>query len=438
MRKNIKNLVGKISGLLAVMPDKCSSTLRNRLKSTQLRFSRPRIRSIPSTMLILILCMSVFMSMAPTVAQADGGDFSITHRAADPVDYPHILPGTVIAPIGNGTTPDALNLAEYGDAPGDSVTSLAPKNIALGQIVVYEYLIEAKSTLPATDPGIINFTYYWDAETENNGDFGYDENYGVIGAFVDTSDDGNLNLDGDENISAFSWSGIQNDADPLIDTIHGTFTVTGLDANDKVVVEVWVVLDKTIPSGVKNNVASGMINASTSEGDKINVGTNKIPLLQIGSFFTEKADISVIKYDEPDPVNLSEYLNYTLVVTNNALDVVANGVNATDVLDTNTTFVSANGAPYTINGNMLNFTIGALSPGQNVTLTINTTVKSTAPTNNDTSTNPEEGSATPPIIPYDLLNFVSVKAITSDDNPDNNTYYQPTNVLGNPAIDIDN
>ena len=67
-------------------------------------------------------------------------------------------------------------------------------------------------------------------------------------------------------------------------------------------------------------------------------------LLQVGSFDTADADLSVTKSDSPDPVVGGRGLTYTLLVTNLATDTVANDVMVTARYDPNTTFVSASGA----------------------------------------------------------------------------------------------
>ncbi len=144
-----------------------------------------------------------------------------------------------------------------------------------------------------------------------------------------------------------------------------------------------------------------------------------------------------MKTDIPDPVLQGQILNYSLVVKNNSPDTVANGVVVNDTLPSNTTFVSATGAPYTIGGNILTFNVGSLSPSQSVTINISTIVSNTAWATNDTSTNPEPGTPGPQPTLFDLLNKVTNTAITSDSNTTNNTYYQPTNVLpANPALTI--
>ena len=218
--------------------------------------------------------------------------------------------------------------------------------------------------------------------------------------------------------------------------IQGTFNVSGLDDGDQVVVEIWVVLKSTIPLKSSGTVSATVDSAQTASGDKINSGHQSTDINKIGQFFTNEADVSVVKTDVPDPVIQGQTLNYTILVENHSPDTIANEIYVTDTLDTNTTFVSATGAPFTQNGNTLNFSIGFLTPGQNATLTINTIVADTAWADNDTSTNPEAGSVTLPTI-YDLLNIVTETAITGDSNTTNNTYYQPTNVLSaNPALKL--
>ena len=400
MRNIIGNSVDKAMTALAVMFGVLSNILTDRY-----RLKTPRLHPA-----IQVLGILIVMFMIIPGALADGGDFSITHRAADPVDYPSILPGSVIAPISNGTTPDALNLTEYGDIPTDSVASLTPDDMGLGQIVVYEYLISVSSDTSAEDS--ITFSYFWDCEVTNNGDFGYDEDYGVIAAFVDTSDDGNLNLDGDETVSSFFWTANENDADPLSDEIEGNFTVSGLDPDDKVVVEVWVVLDDTIPEGTGGNVATGMINNAyvTDTGDTINVGTNTIPLLQVGGFFTVDVDLLIEKHDLTGPVVIGDTISYEINVTNNGPSV-ANDVSVTDTLDSNTTFVSASdGYIYDAGTHTVSWALGFLNSGESKIITITVEVDETAPTT---------GSE-------DIYNYVTVTTISDDIDLTNNQDFEWT------------
>ncbi|WP_321420771.1 hypothetical protein [uncultured Methanomethylovorans sp.] len=252
----------------------------------------------------------------------------------------------------------------------------------------------------------------------------------VYCAFVDTADPGTIDSGTPAKVDSYSSKLVGSGS---TEEIQGTLQVSGLDNGDNVIVEIWVVLKSTIPSKTTGNVQTELIDANTATGDSISTGKQTVPLLQVGDFFSSDADISVTKIDSPDPVVQGQQLSYSLVVTNNAIDTVANGIVVTDTLDSNVVFVSASNASapsvkYSHSGNTVTFNVGSLSPGQSVTLGVVSMVSPTAPTGNDTSINPEAGG-TSLLKPFDIYNKVSVTAITDDPTTTNNIYYQPTNVL---------
>jgi hypothetical protein len=64
--------------------------------------------------------------------------------------------------------------------------------------------------------------------------------------------------------------------------IQGVFNMIGLHSGDVVVVEVWVVIQDTFPeAGATGNVHSRLIDATTSQGDAINTGTQTIPMMAL-------------------------------------------------------------------------------------------------------------------------------------------------------------
>ncbi|MDD3246725.1 MAG: DUF11 domain-containing protein, partial [Methanosarcina sp.] len=382
------------------------------------------------------------------VAAASGGSYTLKWYAADPAvnhapylpTYAKLTPASLACPGSAGRYADPLTDAvAYGPTSSnlDAGTSLAPQDIALGQIVPYEMVITVTGST-APENGSINFTTTFNTNTTSGGNFGFDPAYMVYCAFVDTADVGTTDPGNNAKVDSFTSTLIGSGSSQQI---QGTFNVSGLDNGDQVVVEIWVVLKSTIPTGTTGNVQTKLDSAQTATGDTINTGAQTVPLLKVKDFFTSNADISVVKTDNPDPVIQGNSLTYNLVVRNNSPDTIANGIVVTDTLPTNTTFVSASGDTYIISGNTITFNVGSLSPGQSVIITIVTTVSNTAWANNDTSTNPEPGTPGPQPTLYDLLNFVSVTAITDDSNTTNNTYYQPTNVLPalvpNPAYTID-
>ncbi|MGB6044491.1 MAG: DUF11 domain-containing protein, partial [Pirellulales bacterium] len=361
-----------------------------------------------------------------------GGDYSIDFSAADPDLYASLLPGQVAVPTGRANDP-ITNAAD-----DTSVESLAPSSLALGQIVPFKFRISVDGGSPANDS--ITFVAGFETETNNGGAFGYDASLGVLAAFVDEGDP-NHSESGtgtDATVDNFSWM--------LVGTeIQGTIEVAGLDPNEEVIVEVWLVLQDSIMAGTTSNVQSRLIDADTSgtveSGQNISTGNQTIPLLKVQDFFSADADLSVTKSDVAmEPVAIGDTFDYTIVVTNNSTDVVANSVIATDTLDADTIFVSSSvndtqgfvttvshdGAP---TGGVVTADLGFLNPGEAVTITLTVQVGNV--------TNPTggvfEGNCNGA---EDLCNTVMVTSITDDPNTSNNSDDEPTGVAGNPAYTI--
>ncbi len=352
--------------------------------------------------------------LAPTPAAAVGGAYTLDFSAADPADYipPIPFPSNVtpIVGAGNGDTqiPDAYFISPVLGTEVN-VESLAPEDMALGQVVPFEIEITVSGST-APEDGNITFDAGWNIDTTSNNDFGYDDTIGVLAAFIDTGDGAHLDPDGDATVSSFSWQVVG-------DEIVGTFNVSGLDDGDVVVLEAWLVLDDSIPAGSTGNVQSRLISAETvaDSPDTINTGNQAVPLLRVQEFFSADADLSITKSDDPDPVQQGATLTYTVEVAN-AGPSIANNVVVTDTLDPNTTFVSATAD----NGGTCAYTtvvtcdLGAIVPGaeNNVTITIVVTVNDDAP---------YEGNP-------DLFNTVTVESITDDPDTSNNTADEPTDV----------
>ncbi len=385
------------------------------------------------------------------------GSYNIKLYAADPETnrapylptYPKVKPAAMACPTpsgGVGRAADPLtNAVAYGPTfiPSDldAVTSLMPKDLALGQIVPFEVEINVNGST-APENGTIQFVADWLAKTTSGKDFGFDPAYLVYCAFVDTADVGVVDAGGNAKVDSFS--GVVLGTGTNNERIEGTIKVSGFDDGDNIIVEVWVVLKSTISANANGNVQTSLqsaqtcTNASCSSGSKISVGNQTVPLLQVGDFFTANADVAVTKSDSPDPVVAGQQLTYSLVVINNSTNTVANGIVVNDTLDPNVSFVSGtwSGGTCTAASGIVTCNVGALSPGQSTTITIVTTVSLTAPMNNDPSTNPETGTCTAAGPGTDLCNKVSFTMITSDPNTTNNSDSEPTNVVANPAIDI--
>lgn len=216
-----------------------------------------------SAMLIAsLLCLGLPTNSAMAT---HGGEFTINSKAADPTTYDTFFPATKACPTG-GRASEPIPGAQHGT--GDN--SLTPSTMVLGEIVPFEFLIVAKAGAPADST--IELVATWDTVTTPSGDFGYDEAYLVYCAFVDTGDPDTIDPDGDASASFTS---------ALVgDLIQGRFVVEGLDPGDEVVVEAWVVLDRSAPPGVSGNVQARMDSAGTllPDEDTINVGAETVNL----------------------------------------------------------------------------------------------------------------------------------------------------------------
>jgi uncharacterized repeat protein (TIGR01451 family) len=387
------------------------------------------------TAVILALLVS-FLPVTPNgvdTALAAGGAYTLDFSAADPALYipPIPYPGGPTCPTGTGTDPIANAYHTLPAGGAGNVESLAPGNMALGQIVPFEIEITVSGDTSPED-GAIEFTAGWNTEVTSGAAFGYDETYGVICAFIDTGDGAHNDPGGDATVISFSWAWVDAAGPPAPDEIQGTFNLAGLDDGDVVVLEVWLVLDRTIPAGTTGNVPSRLVSGQTATGDTINTGNQTVPLLKVGQFFSADADLSVTKSDDPDPVPQGGRLTYTIVVLNSGPSI-ANTVQVVDTLDANTAFVSAtadNGGTCSASGGTVTCDLGAIVPGveNQVTITVVVDVSLTAPASGAASGDgPCDGSE-------DLCNNVSVSSITDDPSPDNNSDSEPTGVQTSTAV----
>jgi HYR domain len=161
----------------------------------------------------------------------------LTGRAADPLRN-----AVAFGPTGNQL---------------DALTTLNGGSMSLGQIVPFEVVIQA-SGAPGPERGTVEFTADWATHTTSNNRFGYDTNYMVYAAFVDYADQGTINPRYNARVESYHAKLINPGT--IDEQIEGTFRISGIDPGDRVVVEIWVVLDSAQPQG-GGTVAAGLISA---------------------------------------------------------------------------------------------------------------------------------------------------------------------------------
>jgi len=152
--------------------------------------------------------------------------------------------------------------------------SLAPEDLVLGQIVPFEaYITVNGSTQP--ENGKISMEMFWSTKTTSGSDFGYDGKYMVYAAFVDITH----STDPLENARVTKIDNKPNTAD-----FTSVITVEGLDNGDIISVEIWVVLQETLPNKIAGNNDSSFVRADTASGEVITKSAQTVPLLKPSDF----------------------------------------------------------------------------------------------------------------------------------------------------------
>ena len=400
--------------------------------------SRTRVACVVVVMGLTALLGAV----AASAAWATGGSYTIKWNAADPAlnrgpflpTYAKVYPPPSFVPVGRAADPAPLKNAVAYAPSGllDAVSSLAPKDLAIGQIVPFEVVITVGSPI-TPENGVITFTGGWSTYTTGGAKFGYDPARMVIAAFVDTADAGTT---AGATATVDSISSTLANANTTSEEIQSTIQLSGLRSGDRVVVEVWLALRSTLPSKAVGNVQSRLISAKTVAGGQsanIQTGNQTVPLLQVNQFYSQSsADVSVTKADSPDPAVAGSLLTYTLTARNNSSTTVANGVTLYDTLDPNAVFVSASdGGVYSSATGMVTWPVTAIAPLSTLQRTVVVRVGDATPTQRVTGFAPDaRGGTTSPANPTpDMVNRVTKVQLTPDPTPANDVWYQPTNVL---------
>ncbi len=214
---------------------------------------------------------NVTLAYSDTIVQ---GQYNLSFYVADPdtgtgpyaPTYLKFAPGSLPCPDSARLTGRALdplrNAVAYAtNGQLDALTSIGNVPMAFGQIVPYEVVIQASGG-PGPERGTIEFTAAWSTYTTSNNRFGYDTNYMVYCAFVDAADPGSI--DPNNNARVESYSSTVINPGTVTEAIQGTFRVSGLDAGDRVVVEIWVVLDSAMPEHTGGSVAATLVSAQTA------------------------------------------------------------------------------------------------------------------------------------------------------------------------------
>ena len=188
-------------------------------------------------------------------------------------------PADIAIPTGGRAVDPLRNAVAYGPTASqlDALTSLGGEPFCLGQIVPFQAVIEASGGR-GPENGRIEFTAAWATHTTSNDEFGYDKNYKVLCAFVDSADVGMT--DPHFNAKVDSVTSYITNAGTIDEKIIGNVRVSGIDPGDRIVVEIWVVLMNSQPDHVGGTIAADIIlaNKLTSPVTAISTGVKTISI----------------------------------------------------------------------------------------------------------------------------------------------------------------
>jgi uncharacterized repeat protein (TIGR01451 family) len=245
-----------------------------------------------------------------------GGDIDLDYVAAGPFTYDHAT--------GLGTYPTfGYNDRQISKSSG-VVESLESGDFACGDFVTFFTQVTVDSG--AASGGTIELDYTFGAETTGQPGLGFDD---IISVGINTPDDGNQNLDGDEVATliaeGFDSSGYQQ--------VTGTVQIEGLDPGDVVIVrliaELTCVPGETPTGNILNAIETGRV--TSPEEDTIQVGQQTVPMKTTG--FVAEPAIDIEK-SCPEAAAFGDDITYDITITNNGNEDLENIV-VTDTVNGN-------------------------------------------------------------------------------------------------------
>jgi Ca2+-binding RTX toxin-like protein len=208
--------------------------------------------------------------------------YSIDFYAADPSRYPTITAAGYLTQYGAFPTAGRVDgtLAQYLPGSDPELRSLSPQkyNPNLGQIVVWDVVIGVDPR-SSVQNSTITITLDWGTATTSRADYGFDYSAtrGVIAAYVDASSSSSVDRGQAASVTGKSAPYTVLDSNGSR-WLQGDITVGGLDAGDRVTLELWTVLRSNSSDTFTGVVQAKVAGAQAVGGSAISVGTQTIPL----------------------------------------------------------------------------------------------------------------------------------------------------------------
>jgi uncharacterized repeat protein (TIGR01451 family) len=225
-----------------------------------------------------------------------GGDVNLDFVAAGPFTYDHST--------GLGTHPQFGYDNRTISKTNGVVESLEGGDFECDDLVTFFVQVEVEE---GAGTGDVALDLSFGNETTGQPGLGFDN---IVSYGINTPDDGNVDLDGDETVS-LSNEHIDTSG---YDELKGTFTVTGLEGGETAIVRVTVHLECEIGASPTGNILNAIDAARVVGGETISVGQETVPMKQVGGLAAEPA-IEVFK-DCPTAAAAGEEITYEITVTN--------------------------------------------------------------------------------------------------------------------------
>ena len=222
--------------------------------------------------------------------------YSVDFYAADPDSgsgsysptYLKLSPPNMPCPSGGRAQDPLRNAVCFG--PGgsiDAVSTMDNTTLYFGQVMPFEAIVTMNGA-PGPEKGRVEFTCDWSTYTTSSRRFGYNTNYMVYCAFVDPGDLGTIDPHTNARVESVTSTLVNRGTGD--EKIRGTIRVAGLDPGDRVVVEIWVVLDGTESDNPNGNISAGLVSGFkvlnppvpiATSGTSISINANKVDPLPV-------------------------------------------------------------------------------------------------------------------------------------------------------------
>ena len=240
-----------------------------------------------------------------------GGDVSLDFVAAGPFTYDHST--------GLGTRPQFGYDNRTISKTNGVVESLEGGDFECDDLVTFFVQVQIEE---GAGSGDVELDLSFGNETTGQPGLGFDN---IVSYAINTPDDGNVGLDGDETVTL---SNEHLDTSGY-DEVKGTFTVTNLEGGETAIIRVTVHLECEVGASPTGNILNAIDAARVVGGETINVGQETVPMKQVGGIAAEPI-ISVTKNCVAASL-AGEPIAYQITVSNEGNEALV-GLSVTDTL----------------------------------------------------------------------------------------------------------